>query len=151
MTTLIYLLYIISSVITAAALCYGAYTDYKRREIPNPVCLIVALAWLLDMSTWSLSSILYRLASFGLIILVMVITYLLTKDVSGGGDIKLFLALAINMGFIAAMVVIAIAGVFAVVFSFVKRKSMKETVPVCTFVAPAYIIVQGAMMAMAFS
>ena len=133
---------IISCIAIGGMLSYGAYTDYKKRIIPNIVPLSILFLGCFTAIPW-----LNKIISLGLMVLVLVLTTLISKKKSGGGDIKVYCALSFALGL----------ETFILIIEKLIRKIQKEqnrdgnkndegapavkTIPLCTFIAPAYIIV----------
>ena len=113
-------------------LCYGAYTDWKDRIIPNRVPLTI-----LVLGFFTVGGFIYKFLSLGLLVLLMVVAKLLTKKKSGGGDIKLYMAMGFALGLLNLAVVLFLTIVLYSSFRFVKKVPKTERFPVCSFVAPA--------------
>lgn len=117
---------------------YGGYTDYKKREIPNAVPIILLLMGLLS------GNLLLRLASMIFTLLILQLTAKTTRQELPGGDLKLICAMAFSIGPAETIFVLALAGVGSVVVSLVKRLPLKRNIPLCTYVAPAYTVLAAA-------
>ena len=116
-------------------LCYGAYTDWKQRIIPNRVPVLVLM---LGFATGG--GFVYKFTSLGIMVLLLALTTLLTHKKSGGGDIKLYMALSFALGLQGLVMVLLLTIVLYTGFRIITRGPMTERFPVCSFVAPAYAI-----------
>lgn len=116
-------------------LCYGAYTDWKQRIIPNRVPVLVML-----LGTTTGGGFAYKFISLGIMVLLLALAAFLTHQKSGGGDIKLYMALSFALGLQGLVVVLLLTIVLYTGFRVVKRVPKTERFPVCSFVAPAYAI-----------
>ncbi len=132
---------IICTIISGAALIWGGATDFKRREIPNGVPIILLLTGFLDIG-----HILPRLAVMVLIGFSLWLSCKLTKQEVPGGDFKLICALAFSAGLLNLLSVMFCAGVLAVVVGFITHKPIKRNIPLCTYVAPAYVILNVVLL-----
>lgn len=82
---------ILQGLLFASLLMAASYTDIKRREIPNIICVLIGLAGLLDFNFNNL---------FGIAIgIPFVIAAIIKEDSIGGGDIKLVASAGIVLGF----------------------------------------------------
>ena len=124
-------------IVIAAALGYGAYTDAKTRTIPNMVPFIIFIAGF--FTAGSIGSKLITLAAF---IFVFALISFLTKMRSGGGDVKLYTAIAFSLGPFSLAVILLLT--ILLVKSADKFKGKKrekgERFPLCVYVFPAYIL-----------
>lgn len=137
----------IGYIITGLALCFGAYTDYKTRMIPNSMPLVIFLCGCLTPST-----IISQLLNLAAMILILLVLSKVCHYKSGGGDIKIYLSLTFLLGlvWVAAILCVTLALHLLVELIRRKKKSKGETIPLCTYVAPAYIIVWGMIFALQF-
>lgn len=117
------------------ALAAGAYTDYKTRTIPNSIPLTILALGCFTATSW-----VAKVASFVLIVLILIIAPKLTGQHSGGGDIKLYCALSFALGLtpLAAILVLTLALAAIVPAIIGKRREKGTRIPLCTYVAPAY-------------
>lgn len=123
----------------AVALSYGAYTDYKSRIIPNRIPFAILVLGLLTATP-----IATKLISLGAIIAILVALHLLTKKKSGGGDIKVYCALAFALGLQTMAFVLTATIILSSLWTLaVKRVRLNKQmrIPLCTFLSPAYILV----------
>ncbi len=63
----------------------------------------------------------------------------LTKSEVPGGDFKLLCALGFACGLRELAAVIFLAGIGAAVYGLIRRLPIKRHIPLCSYVAPAYI------------
>lgn len=131
---------ILSIVGSGTAITYGAYTDWKNRIIPNIVPITVFLCGLIYPS-----SIQQKL--FGLILVGGVLWVLQrnAKQKSGGGDLKLYCAIAFSYGLFALSIMLVLTLIYSYLGSFIlekmgkgKRIEKSTRIPVCTAFAPSY-------------
>ena len=124
----------ISILINAAVLIYGGVIDYKKREIPNLVSIVLLIAGsFFDFSP--IKSIVGLVVPAALLLLVAK----LTRSAVPGGDFKLLCALGYACGLPELAAIIFIAAVGAMVFCLVRRLPIKRHIPLCSYVAPAYL------------
>lgn len=122
-----------SIMINAAALIYGGVVDFKRREIPNAVPVLLLISGTIGFSgLWSM---------LGLVApaVLLLAAAKLTKSEVPGGDFKLLCALGFSCGLRELAVIILLAGIGAVVYGLIRRLPVKRHIPLCTYIAPAYI------------
>lgn len=119
--------------INATALIYGGVVDFKRREIPNAVPVVLLVSGVFAFSSF------WRI--IGLII-PAVLLYMgakLTKGEIPGGDFKLLCALGFACGLPELAAIIFMSGIGAVVYGLIRRLPLKRQIPLCTYAAPAYL------------
>jgi len=129
--------------INAAVLICGGVTDSKRREIPNfvPVTLF-------------LTGIFFEFSMFcriiGLIITAVLLfaSAKLTKSEVPGGDFKLLCSLGFACGFRELAAIIFLAWIGVLIYGFIKRLPVKQNIPLCAYVALAYIILHVVALAL---
>ncbi len=129
----------ICTLVNIGILAYGAITDYKRREIPNAVPVVLLLTGLL--TGWN--NILYRLVGMLLTAVVFFIAAKLSKSDLPGGDFKLLTALAFSSGVPILLASLLLTGLGAVIVGIVKKQPTKRNIPLCSYIAPAYTVVCG--------
>ena len=127
---------IICSLINCAALVYGGITDYKRREIPNLVPVV-----LLATGIFMDRLILQRFIIMLIVALILWLTTKITKQELPGGDFKLICALTFSAGLIQLLMTLFLAIIGSLVVALVKKDRIRRNIPLCTYVAPAYLIV----------
>jgi leader peptidase (prepilin peptidase)/N-methyltransferase len=126
----------IPSLITAAVLIYGGVVDFKRREIPNFVPIVLLIAGIFGFSTiWSIIGLVVPAA-------LLFAAARISKSEVPGGDFKLLCSLGFACGLPELAVVIFLAGIGAMIYGFIKRLPLKRHIPLCSYIAPAYITFQ---------
>lgn len=127
----------ISILINAAVLIYGGVIDYKRREIPNAVPIIlIAVGVLFGFSGF------YSIIGLAIPAILLPAAARITKTEMPGGDYKLLCSLgfACGLGELAAIMLLAAVG--AVAYGFIRCLPGKRHIPLCSYVAPAYFVLQ---------
>lgn len=114
-------------------LCYGGYTDWKSRIIPNSVPFAI-----LGLGLLTGGQILYKLLSLGVLIIVLLVTQALTHKKSGGGDLKLYMALSFAMGLQMLAILLLVTIVLYTIYRAVKHIPKETRFPVCTFMTITY-------------
>ena len=123
--------------INAAALIYGGVADYRRREIPNAVPVLLLVSGILGFSgLWSI---------LGLTVpaVLLLAAAKLTKSEVPGGDFKLLCALGFACGLWELAASLFLTGIGAAVYGLLRRLPVKRHIPLCSYIAPAYIAVQS--------
>jgi prepilin signal peptidase PulO-like enzyme (type II secretory pathway) len=123
--------------INAAVLIYGGVVDFKRREIPN----LVPVMLLLTGIAFSFSTFWSILGLVAPAVLLFAAGKLTNSEVPGG-DFKLLCSLGFSCGLRELAAVIFLAGIGAVVYGLIKRLPVKRHIPLCSYVAPSYIALQ---------
>ena len=123
--------------INAAVLIYGGVVDFKRREIPN----LVPITLLLTGIAFSFSMF-WSILGLATPAVLLFITAKLTKSEVPGGDFKLLCSLGFACGLRELAAFIFLAGIGAVVYGLIRRLPIKRHIPLCSYVAPAYIALQ---------
>ena len=120
--------------INAAVLIYGGIADFKRREIPNsvPVTLILTGLFFGFSMFWRIMGLISPAV-------LLFAAAKITKSEVPGGDFKLLCSLGFACGLQELTAIIFLAGIGAVVYGFVRRLPIKRHIPLCSYVAPAYI------------
>ena len=123
--------------VNCCILAYGGYIDYKRREIPNVVPIVLMLTGLISAP----HLILFRLAGLAMIASSFILAAKLTNGETPGGDFKLLSALAFSAGVPTVLIVLMLSGIMAVAVGLIRKKdAVKRHIPLCSYVAPAYVI-----------
>lgn len=130
---------LICMLVNIGILAYGAVTDYKRREIPDIVPIVLLLTGLL--SGWDF--ILLRVAGLLLVALLFVISAKLSKSNLPGGDFKLISALAFSAGIPILLLTLLLTGLGAALVGIIRKQPTKRHIPLCSYIAPAYTVVCG--------
>ena len=129
----------ICMLINIGILAYGAVTDYKIREIPDIVPIVLLLTGLI--SGWDF--ILLRVAGLLLTALLFMVSAKVSKSDLPGGDFKLISALAFSVGIPILLFTLLLTGLGAALVGIVKKQPPKRHIPLCTYIAPAYTVVCG--------
>ena len=130
----------IRSAIICAVLIYGAIIDYKRREIPDIVPIVIVLCGLsLDLS------VVYGIVWLTIMILGLWLASKLTETEIPGGDFKLLCALSFTCGLMEIAIILALTALGALLVSMIMHRKILRKIPLCTYVAPAYILSQAAL------
>ena len=130
----------IRTAIISAALIYGAIIDYKRREIPDIVPIVIVLCGLsLDLS------VVYGIVWLTIMMLGLWLASKLTETEIPGGDFKLLCALSFTCGLGEIAIILALTALGALLVSMIMHRKILRKIPLCTYVAPAYILSQAAL------
>lgn len=127
----------------AVVLICGGIVDYRKREIPNavPVILIAVGVTFGFSMIWSIMGLAVPAA-------LMYIAANFTKSEIPGGDFKLLCSLGFACGLPMLTIVILLAGVGALIYGLILCLPIKRHIPLCTYVASAYIALQLAAYAL---
>lgn len=120
--------------INAAALIYGGITDYWRREISNSVPIVLLLAGSF-FDFFPIKSI----VGLAVPAVLLVLAAKLTRSEVPGGDFKLLCTLGYARGLPELAAIILLAGIGAATYGFIRHLPIKRRIPLCTYVAPAYL------------
>lgn len=123
---------ILQAVLFFSLLGIAAYTDIKKREIPDILCVAMVFTSLLDFKAVSALGIVAALPFF--------IAAMMSPSGIGGGDIKLTAAVGLVLGFWQTMLGVTIGLVAVVVTHGIRillfRKKDKEPEPKAYPLAP---------------
>lgn len=123
--------------INAAVLIYGGVADFKRREIPNavPIALLITGGFFGFSMFWSI---------LGLVApaVLLFAAAKITKSEIPGGDFKLLCSLGFACGLQELASIIFLAGIGVLVYGFIRHLPVKRHIPLCSYIAPAYIAFQ---------
>ncbi len=123
----------VSILINAAALIYGGVVDFRRREIPNAVPLLLLLSGFLSFSTF------WRIMGLIIPAVLLLTASKLTKSEVPGGDFKLICTLGFACGLPELAAILFLSGMGAVAYGFIRRLPLKRHISLCSYVAPAYL------------
>ena len=130
----------IRSAIICTVLIYGAIIDYKRREIPDIVPIVIVLCGLsLDLS------VVYGIVWLTIMMLGLWLVSKLTETDIPGGDVKLLCALSFTCGLAETAIILTLTALGALLVSVIIHRKILRKIPLCTYVAPAYILSQAAL------
>ena len=124
------------TILNGAALIYGGAVDYKRREIPNTVPLIlIATGFVSGIYVWE---------RFVIMLALGVILWLSTKDTNNplpGGDFKLICALTFSVGLPTTLAILLLVGLGAIFMSIFCGLPLSRHIPLCSYAAPVYLLI----------
>lgn len=124
------------TILNGAALIYGGAVDYKRREIPNTVPLIlIATGFVSGIYVWE---------RFVIMLALGVILWLSTKDTNNplpGGDFKLICALTFSVGLPITLAILLFVGLGAIFMSIFCGLPLSRHIPLCSYTAPVYLLI----------
>jgi prepilin signal peptidase PulO-like enzyme (type II secretory pathway) len=131
------MLHYIPLLINAAVLINGGVIDFKRREIPDavPVTLLFSGIIFGFPTFWSIMGLIAPAV-------LLLAAAKLTKSEVPGGDFKMLCALGFACGLRELTAVIFLAGIGALAYGFIRRLPVKRHIPLCSYIAPAYIALQ---------
>ena len=132
---------ILFSLINSAALLWGGAVDFKKREIPNLVPLILMATGVLKGSF-----LIGRLIAVLCILMILWLASKLSSDEIPGGDFKLLCALAFSDGLLFLLGTLLLAGSGAVLCAVVQHEKISRNIPLCTYVAPSYILLKAYLL-----
>ena len=120
--------------LSICTVAWGAYVDYKERVIPDEVPLSLLIIGLFS------GNIPFRFLTMFLTLGVLLIAEKLSGQPLPGGDLKLLCTLAFSAGLFDLLIVLFLAGLASVIVGLVKREPLSRHIPLCTYIAPAYIL-----------
>ncbi|NLA86258.1 MAG: prepilin peptidase [Clostridiales bacterium] len=119
--------------INAAVLIYGGVIDFRRREIPNLVPIVLLVSGFFAFPTfWRIMGLIIPAA-------LLLAAAKLTKSEVPGGDFKLICALGFACGLPELAAILFLSGMGAVGYGFIRRLPLRRHIPLCAYVAPAYL------------
>ena len=131
------MLRICCSLAACIVIAYGGVKDLRSREIPDLVPAVLLLCGLL------LPQRIPRLIS----LLATVPVIALTRQAGGGelpgGDVKLICALSFFLGAPGLFAILAAVLLEAAAVSLCGHRPLKRNIPLCTYVAPAFILLSA--------
>ena len=132
---------ILQGVLFSFLLLAASYTDIKRREIPDTVCVFLVLAGLMNFSYINLLGI--------FVALPLLIAAVLKENSIGGGDIKLTASAGIVLGFwkgtyglIIGLSLLVVFYLLFVLISKIKKKQVAKnlSMPLAPFLGIGFVI-----------
>ncbi len=123
--------------INAAALIYGGVIDFRRREIPNAVPIV-----LLSLGAFAFPTF-WRIMWLIIPAALLLAAARLTKSEVSGGDFKLICALGFACGLPELAAIIVLSALGAMAYGFIRRLPFKRHIPLCAYVAPAYLVLRA--------
>lgn len=130
----------IQCIVGICTIAWGGYEDYKKREIPNMVPIILIISGLFS------GNLPIRILSMLLVLIVLMMAGKITGKEVPGGDFKLICALTFVMGLFELLVILTLAGFGSVLVGLIGKKPLRRHIPLCTYVAPAYILLCSAKL-----
>jgi len=128
--------------LNAAVLIYGGVVDCKRREIPDLVPIVLLVSGFFAFPTfWRIMGLVVTA------VLLFAAARLLKREVPGG-DFKLLCSLGFACGLLELGAILLLAGIGAIAYGLTKRLPLERHNPLCTYIAPAYIALQLAALAL---
>lgn len=128
---------LLKAVLISLVLIYGAVVDYRRREIPNIVPFFIFIfGFALDLCFLS------GIVELAITALIFILASKLTKSNMPGGDFKLLCAMAYAIGLSELTLTLVLAGLGAVLVAAIQGRGLNRNIPLCTYIAPAYIALQ---------
>lgn len=124
------------TILNGAALIYGGAVDYKRREIPNLVPLVLIAT--------GIASGAFILPRFLIMLAVGFILWLstrITKEPLPGGDFKLICALTFSVGLPITLAILLFVGLGAIFMSILCGLPLSRHIPLCSYTAPVYLLI----------
>ncbi|MEA4894658.1 MAG: A24 family peptidase [Oscillospiraceae bacterium] len=130
--------------ITDVVLIYGGAVDFRKREIPDlvPLALLIVGGIFAFSLFWSIISLVVPA-------ILLFAAAKITKNEIPGGDFKLLCSLGFACGLRQLTAIILFVGIGALIYGFIKHLPVKRHIPLCSYIAPAYIALQILMFAMA--
>ncbi len=131
---------VLSYLINAAVLVYGGLRDYRDREIPDLVPVVLLLTGFVFGGA--------LLPHVGMMLLTAAVFLLLDKLTDGGspgGDFKLMCALSFSSSVPVFLGTLLLASLGALLVSGLQRSGLKGHLPWCAFVAPGYLLAAPAI------
>lgn len=126
---------LLCTITNAAVLVYGGVSDYKKREIPNLVPVV-----LLATGTLYLENILLRFLFMLFVGFILWSAAKWKKSELPGGDVKLLCSLAFSVGPVHWTLTFVFTSLCIIIWSLLRKLSLKRSVPLCSYVACAFII-----------
>lgn len=132
---------ILQRVLFSFLLLAASYTDIRRREIPDTVCMLLVLAGLMNFSYINLLGI--------FVALPFLIAAVLKENSIGGGDIKLTASAGIVLGFwkgtyglIIGLSLLILFYTILRIIAVIKRKQVVKnlSMPLAPFLGMGFII-----------
>jgi len=132
---------ILQGVLFSSLILAASYTDIKRREIPDTVCILLVLTGLLKFSFQNLLGI--------LVALPFLIAAMLKENSIGGGDIKLTASVGFVLGFwkgiyglIIGLTLLVVLYIMIRISSIIRKKQEAKdlSMPLAPFLGIGFLI-----------
>jgi len=133
---------ILQGMLFSFLLMVASYTDIKRREIPDTICLLIALTGLLRFSFVNLLGI--------LVALPFLIAAMIKENSIAGGDIKLTAAVGVVLGFrrgmyglMIGLTLLVLFYIILVIVARIRRKQVAKdlSMPLAPFLGIGFMII----------
>jgi leader peptidase (prepilin peptidase)/N-methyltransferase len=119
--------------INAAVLIHGGVIDFRRREIPNLVPIVLLVSGFFVFPTfWRIMGLIIPAA-------LLLAAAKLTKSEVPGGDFKLICALGFACGLPELAAILFLSGMGVMAYGLIRRLPLKRHIPLCSYVVPAYL------------
>ncbi len=132
---------ILQGVLFSSLLLAASYTDIKRREIPDTICVLLVLTGILKFSYLNLLGI--------FVALPFLIAAMFKEKSIGGGDIKLTAAVGFVLGFwkeiygsIIGLTLLILFYIMVRILSIIRKKQVAKnlSMPLAPFLGIGFII-----------
>ena len=133
---------ILQGMLFSFLLMVASYTDIKRREIPDTICLLIALTGLLRFSFVNLLGI--------FVALPFLIAAMIKENSIAGGDIKLTAAVGVVLGFrrgmyglMIGLTLLVLFYIILVIVAKIRRKQVAKnlSMPLAPFLGIGFMII----------
>lgn len=127
----------LACVAIGVVLAYAAYTDYKRRIIPNIVPILILAFGCFTTVGW-----VNKLLSLVAIVLILMFCTKVLGQKSGGGDLKLYGSLSFAIGIQGFALTLGITFVLCFITQLIRGRLKKkgDLLPMAVFIFPAYLL-----------
>ena len=116
--------------------------DRKRREIPDIVPIVLFVCGLFE------PYLILRLVCMIVMLIVLMLAHAITKKELPGGDLKLILAMTFLLGISSVLLILIIVGIEIAAASMIGRRYDRNSIPLCTYIAPAFILLSALTLIM---
>lgn len=133
---------ILQGVLFSFMLVIASYTDIKKREIPNEICVFIALTGLLRFSFGNL---------LGLFVgLPFLVAAMFKENSIGGGDIKFTAAVGIVLGFwrgiyglVIGLTLLVLFYIILIIIAKIRRKQVARnlSMPLAPFLGIGFAVI----------
>ncbi len=128
--------------INAAVLIYGGVVDFRRREIPNVVPIVLLTSGFFAFPTF------WRIMGLILPAALLLTAAKFTKNEILGGDFKLLCTLGFARGLLELAAIIVLSALGSLLYGIIQRLPLNRYIPLCSYVAPAYMALQLVALAL---
>lgn len=120
-------------ILNCAALVFGGIVDYKKREIPNLVLILLIVS-----GSIAGRPVLPRIILTLIVAAAFWTVGKLMKKALPAGDMKLVCALTYASGFVSTMIALFFSIAASAVVGKLQHKPVSRHIPLCTYMAGAY-------------